>query len=71
MLMSCDQSPETISPYKTGDVVYFKLDSSKAVIVDDLGKADENGDFYYRISKKEDGKIKYKWFISSSELFKK
>ena len=64
------KTPEPVLPFKSGDIVYFKLDSTKAVIKYELGKFDENT-FAYRINyKNNEGKIVGK-FILSSEIFKK
>ena len=64
------KTPEPVSPFKSGDIVYFKLDSTKAVITFELGQFDENT-FAYRINyKNNEGKIVGK-FILSSEIFKK
>lgn len=75
-LMSCKHNvsepklPEPIPPFKSGDLVYFKLDSSRAIIKTNWGLYDTDI-WLYRISYKDKkGEIDSK-FILSSELFKK
>jgi len=64
------ESPEPKSPFVSGDIVYLKIDSTKAIIKYELGKFDDSN-FAYRINYKDSkGEIKGK-FILSSELFKK
>ena len=58
-----------ISPFKPGEVVYLKIDSTKAIIKYDLGEIDESV-FLYRIVLKDNKGIHNK-FVMSSELFKK
>lgn len=63
------KTPEPVLPFKSGDIVYFKLDSTKAVITYELGKVDETN-YAYRINYKNGDKIVGK-FILSSQIFKK
>ena len=64
------EPPEPKSPFVSGDIVYLKIDSTKAIIKYELGKFDDSN-FAYRINYKDSkGEIKGK-FILSSELFKK
>lgn len=59
---------ELNDPFKSGDIVYMKLDTTKVIIKYNLGLFDEEN-FAYRISYKEGDKIINK-FALSSELFK-
>jgi hypothetical protein len=58
------------SPFKSGEMIYFKIDTTMAVIKFDLGKFDDVN-YAYVVSYKEGDKIKGKWFVLSSEIFKK
>lgn len=71
IVISCSKPEKTVlkDPFKSGDVAYMKLDSTKVVIKMQLGLADENN-FAYVISYKENGEVKTKWFTLSSELIK-
>jgi len=69
LFLSCGESkPEVaeVPPFKVGDIVYLKIDTTKVIINMDLGKFD-NDNFLYRVrySKDKCG------LILSSEVFKK
>lgn len=70
-LMACSNvKPEPkVGPFKEGDIAYRKIDSSKVIILLDLGKFDANV-YLYRIQYKDSNKISSGYALSSS-LFKK
>jgi len=66
-LMSCIKQPNP--PFKEGDVAYMKLDSSKVIILLNLGQVQDNV-FLYRVSHKNNfGNIISTQMLSSG-LFK-
>ena len=71
-LSSCndEKKPQSKSPFKVGDMVYLKIDTTRVLIKYELGKFDEDN-FLYRISfKNSKGEIIGK-FVLSSEIFSK
>lgn len=69
ILFSCSNSKiEKPKPFKVGDIAYFKIDSTKVVIVMDLGQVD-NDNYWYLVSCKKNNEVTTKSVLSSS-LFK-
>lgn len=70
LILSCNRAPGPQSPFKSGDIVYFKIDTTKALIKFELGQFDETN-FIYRVDSKNAKNEVVSKFALSSELFKK
>ena len=71
IFLSCSkiEKIEDNTPFKSGEEVYLKIDTTRAIIIYDVGRWDDNI-FVYCISYKNNDEI-VKKFVLSSELFKK
>lgn len=68
-ILSCTNTQvEKPKQFQVGDVVYFKIDTTKAIIVMDLGQVDKDN-YWYLVSYKNCDKKVTKSVLSSS-LFK-
>ena len=72
--LSCSNSEKPVKqeikdPFKSGEMVYLKLDTTKVLIKLKLGQFDEEN-YLYRISYKNDSGLVISRFAYSSELFK-